>query len=337
METNDAYQDELTAAEVSTLWTSYQNDTMMICGLQHFLANVTDEDIRSILEQHLAISNAHKQKITEIFKDENYPVPQGFTDHDVNLDAPRLFSDRIYLDLMLNVGNFSMAIYSLALSQVERDDIIHFFSEALDESKKMEKITKETAKAKGLYIRYPQIPKPSKIDFVTDNSFLTGWLGERRALLGVEITALVLNTRRNALGQAIIAGFAQVAESKEVRKFFERGLDIAAKHLEIFSSILNEEFIPDGSRVLTSEVTNSTIAPFSDKLMMFLITTFIASGMGQYGASMSTSPRHDIGVHYGRLIAEIGKYSNKGAKLMIDNGWMEQPPIAADRKNLAKK
>lgn len=333
---NDTHQEELTAAEISALWTSYLNDTMMDCGLRHFLTNVADEDIRSILEQYLAISKKHQKKLTEIFNAENYPVPQGFTEQDVNLDAPRLFSDRIYLELMLNVANFSLAIYGLALSQVERDDIIQFYTEALDESQRMHKITKDTAKAKGYYIRYPQIPKPKQVDFVTDNSFLAGWFGKRRPLLGVEIAALVLNTKRNALGQALITGFAQVAQSKEVKKYFEQGRDIAGKQLDVFSSILKEEYISDGARILTSEVTDSTNPPFSDKLMMFLVTTLIASGMGQYGTSMSISPRHDLGVHYTRLMAEIGKYSNQGANILIKNAWMEQPPIAADRKNLAK-
>nr|WP_245628163.1 DUF3231 family protein [Shouchella shacheensis] len=34
---------------------------------------------------------------------------------------------------------------------------------------------------------------------------------------------------------------------------------------------------------------------------------------------------------------EIGKYSGAGAKLMIDNGWMENPPQAPDRDELAKR
>ncbi len=336
MAANDNYPEELTVAEISALWTSYQNDTMMICGLRHFLQNVDDPQIRIILEKLLAISEEHQITLTEIFTAEGYPVPIGFTENDVHLDAPRLFSDRIYLELMLNVANFNLAIYGLALSQVERDDIISFYSTALDETQKLNKLTKANAKEKGLYIRYPQIPKAKQTEFVTNDSFLTGWFGERRPLLGVEITALVLNTRRNALGQALVAGFAQVANSKEVRKYFEKGRDIAGKQLEIFSSIIKDDYIDDGARILTSEVTNSTVSPFSDKLMMTLVTTLIASGMGQYGTSMSISPRHDLGVHYTRLIAEIAKYSNKGATILIDNGWMEQPPIAADRKDLAK-
>ncbi|MEN1969511.1 DUF3231 family protein [Lentibacillus sp. N15] len=328
--------EELTAAEISGLWTSYQNNTMMICGIRYFLQHTDDADIRGILEEFLTFSEKQKKEIIEILTVEDYPIPQGFSENDVHLDAPRLFSDRIYLELMLNVGNFNTAIFGLAMTQVERDDIIHFYADTLDKTQHLYKKTKDIAKEKGIYIGYPKIPKAKEIEFVTKDSFLTGWFGEKRPLLGVEITALVLNTRRNALGQALIAGFSQVANAKEVRKFFEKGRDIAGKQLETFSKILSDDYIPDGSRILTSEVTNSTVAPFSDKLMMFLITTLIASGMGQYGSSMSISPRHDLGAMYAQQIAEVGKYANKGANILIEHGWMEQPPIAANRKDLAK-
>jgi len=86
---------------------------------------------------------------------------------------------------------------------------------------------------------------------------------------------------------------------------------------------------------VTSEVTDSTVAPFSDRLMMNFITTLIASGIGQYGYSLTSSPRHDLSVQYTRLIAKIGKYSNDGANILIEKGWMEQPPMAADRRDLA--
>src|SRR5699024_7182505 len=142
--------------------------------------------------------------------------------------------------------------------------------------------------------------------------------------------------KRNALGQAIIAGFAQVAKNKEVRSYFEKGRDIANKHLEVFSKLGREDYIADGTRILTSEVTSSTTAPLSDKLMMNLVATLISSGMGQYGTAVSRSPRHDVGATYTRLVAKVANYATNEANLVSENGWMEQPPIAADRKNLAK-
>jgi hypothetical protein len=39
---------------------------------------------------------------------------------------------------------------------------------------------------------------------------------------------------------------------------------------------------------------------------------------------------------YTRLIGELLNFSDDGANIMINHGWMEQPPEAADRKKLAK-
>ncbi len=84
-------------------------------------------------------------------------------------------------------------------------------------------------------------------------------------------------------------------------------------------------------------VTESTVSPFSDRMMMFIITGLIALGIGYYGTSISTSIRRDLTAHYDRLIHEILKYSEDGANILIDNGWMEEPPRASDRDELAKK
>ncbi|ASN07027.1 DUF3231 family protein [Virgibacillus necropolis] len=336
MENNEHNHIELTSSEISSLWGSYQADTMLICGIKYFLVNIKDMQIKSTLEYALSLIEGHKNGITQILNEEEYPVPQGFTEDDVNLNTPRLFTDKLYLEFLLNMSGFVLAAYSLALSLAERNDVIDYYAKVLSETQVLHKKTKQVAKEKGTYIRSPLIPKPSQIDFVHNQSFLSGWFGEKRPLLGVEISNLVFNARRNALGQAIITGFSQVAQSKEVRHYFERGRDISGKHVNVFTKILNESYLSSGALLATPEVTNSKEAPFSDKLMMFLITTLIASGIGQYGLAMAASPRHDLGVKYSRLIAEIAKYSNDGAKILINNGWMELPPIAADRKDLAK-
>ncbi|UOR13671.1 DUF3231 family protein [Halobacillus amylolyticus] len=330
------HETELTAAEISNLWTSYQNDSMAICGIKYFLSNIDDSDIRSVLEYALDLSKQHVKKVTEILKAENYPIPVGFTDQDVNLDAPRLFTDKFYLMYILNMGKFGLSSYALALSLVARDDIIEFYSDCVLEAKKLHNDAKKLAKEKGVYVRPPVLPTPEQVDFVKKQSFLTGYLGHRRPLLGIEIASLAYNAKRNALGQAVIIGFSQVAREKDVQKYLERGRDISKQHFEAFNSILHEDYV-SGAIDLAQEVTNSRIAPFSDKLMMYHIATLTASGIGQYGIAMSTSPRHDLGVTYTRLMAEILHYSDDGANIMINHGWLEQPPEAADRKELAKK
>jgi hypothetical protein len=126
-----------------------------------------------------------------------------------------------------------------------------------------------------------------------------------------------------------------VAQSQQVREYMVRGKDIASKHIEVFSSLLHEDDLPSPMS-WDAEVMNSTVAPFSDKLMMFHIGVLVASGIGHYGAGLSTSSRRDLSAHYTRLSAEIAQYTEDGANIMIDNGWMEQPPQAEDRKELAR-
>lgn len=327
---------EFTAAEISNLWTSYLNDSMAVCGIRFYLKHIDDADIKGILEYALSISEKHVELVTELLKSENYPIPIGFTEEDVNLEAPRLFTDTFYLLYILNMGKFGLSSYSLALSLSVRKDIVDYYSDCLEETKKLHNDSKEIAVRKGVLIPPPVLPKPKEVDYVERQSFLRGYFGHRRPLLAVEIGNLHYNAERNALGQAVIIGFSQVAKHKDVRKYFERGRDISKKHYQIFNSLLEEEFL-SGTVSLGAEVTDSRISPFSDKLMMYHVSALSASGIGQYGISMSASPRHDLGVTYSRLIAETIHYSEDGANIMIDNGWMEQPPEASDREYLAQK
>ncbi|HET7580062.1 MAG TPA: DUF3231 family protein [Bacillales bacterium] len=114
------------------------------------------------------------------------------------------------------------------------------------------------------------------------------------------------------------------------------GKKIAEKHTEALGLKLTKNDLP-ASVPWGETVTHSTVAPFSDKLMMFLTTALIGISIGYYGLSIGTTLRKDITADYVRLSAEAIKYAAEGAKIMIDNGWMEEPPQAADRDQLAKQ
>jgi hypothetical protein len=42
----------------------------------------------------------------------------------------------------------------------------------------------------------------------------------------------------------------------------------------------------------------------------------------------------DLVLHYTRLTVEIALYSEVGANLMINNGWLEEPPLVVDHDEL---
>jgi hypothetical protein len=109
------HETKLTSAEQAVLWGSYQNDSLAICTISYFLNIVQDQEIRKILQFGLELSSEHVQRVRSIFNQENHPIPQGFTEQDVNINAPRLFSDSFMLYYMNNMGSMGLNSYSVAL------------------------------------------------------------------------------------------------------------------------------------------------------------------------------------------------------------------------------
>jgi hypothetical protein len=326
---------KLSAAELAQLWSSYMNSSMCHCLFTYFLKVVEDTEIKTILEKGLEITQIHLRKLTIIFHKEKFSVPQGFVvKEDVNISAPKLFSDSFMLYFSYSMGSMALNFYAVAKAVSVRSDVDTYFSECLHEISEFDSLTKNLLLSKGLFIRSPYLTPPQKVSFVKDQTFMSGWFGHKRPLSAIEITNLFLNLQRNALGKAVMIGFSQVAQSKEVGKFMVRGKEIAIKHTEVFGSVLRDDDLPV-PMTWDNEITNSKKPPFSDKLMMFMTTALIGLSIGFYGASMATSTRKDLSVNYVRLSAEIAKYAEDGAKIMINNGWLEEPPLSEDRDKLA--
>ncbi|MET3696736.1 uncharacterized protein DUF3231 [Bacillus oleivorans] len=325
----------LTSAELSSLWTTFLADSLSICMLKYFLEKVDDTEIKPIIEHALRLSNDHIEIMKEMFKDERIPIPKGFTDEDVNPNAPRLFQDTLFLNYIKHMTKGGLATYGAILPNIVRKDVREFFSSCLVSTTELYNEATSLLLSKGIEVRPPYIPYQTEVDFVNKQSFLAGWFGEQRPLTGIEIMNFYANVQTNKIGEAITIGFGQVAKSKKVRDYMQRGKEIAKKHMKVFAKYLSEYDLPV-PMTWDHEVANVTEPPFSDKLMMFHISLLNASGMGNYGAAISMSQRRDIAANYARLTAEVGQYAEDGMNIMIDNGWLERPPHAADRGQLIK-
>lgn len=328
---------ELTSAEIASLWTNYLSDTSAICLVGNFLSHVDDIEIRSVLEFAMRLSQAHVQKLQSIFTEEKHPIPDGFSVNlDINKDSPRLFTDDFYLFYIQNIGKIGMEFYTMSLSNSSRLDICEYFSECLNESVKLFNKATEIMLTKGTFIRAPFIPFSTKVEYVQKQSYIAGWFGHHRPLNAIEMSQIYFNLIQNQLGRTLLMGFSQVAKSPQVRDYLVKGRDIANKHVEIFGSLLSKEYLPSASAWDTLP-TASTVAPFSDKLMMYQTATLNSIGIAHYGRALGLSPRRDLGANYVRLTAEIIQYSEDGTDLMIENGWLEQPPQAIDRNQLVNE
>lgn len=323
----------LTVAEMSSLWSQYINDTLASCMAAYFLEKVEDEEVRPIIEYVVKMVNENLSIMKDLFKKEEFPIPIGFTDEDVNPKAPRLFSDTFMLMYFRHMSILAMAASSAALGLATRPDVVAFHKRVLKEGVMMQDMTRDLMLKQGTYIRPPYISVPDKVDFVKKQHFLAGFFGEKRALTSIEISHVFLNIQTNAIGKALITGLAQTANSKIVKDYLVRGKQIAQEHIDIFSDFLKKEDLP-APMGWDSAVTDTTTNVFSDKLSMFHVTAMIAAGVGNYGMAMAVSPRRDLGLKYAAIIPEISLYAEEGAKIMIKHGWMEEPPQADDRDNL---
>lgn len=324
----------LSSTELGSLWTQYQNDSLAACVLSHFLQHVEDEDIREIVQYALKVAQDNLSQITATLTSSQYPIPKGFTQEDVNLDAPRIFLDAYYLYYLKHMTRLGLAAYSLALSLAARSDIRSFYQGCLNSSMELNMKVTDSMLSKGIYIRSPYIPPEKKIEFVEDPSYLGSFFGQKRYLNVLEVNNLFANLQTNIIGEALITGFSQVATSATVRDYLLRGKDIAKKHAGIFATALKDSDLP-APHPINTMITTSTTSPFSDKLMLFHVTVMITAGIGNYGLSISTSQRMDLTIDYARLMADVGLYAKEGANLMIANKWMEEAPQATDRKELA--
>lgn len=328
---------KLTSAEITSIWTDYMNNSMSKCILGYFLKHVEDEEIRSIVQFAYDLSSTHLEKVTPLFQEEQLPVPTGFTSEDVNLNAPRLYTDTFMLTYISHMARAGMVAYSGLVAMSARKDIRAHFREGLIEISNLYDKGADIALSKGVFVRAPYIAYPTKTDYIDSKSYLSGFslFSKQRPLNVIEISHLFMNIQTNIIGSKIALSFAQASPNESVQKWMLRGKDISQKHVTLFTKVLidNDIHPPVSSDIA---VTDSTTPPFSDKLTMFLMGVLSAAGIGNYAMAAGASQRSDLALNYERLSVEIAQYAKDGADIMIRNEWLEQPPGTLDKEKLAR-
>lgn len=328
-------KEPLTSAEMGKLWATYMGNSMSKCILSYYLRHVDDPDIKVLLENALKLCNEFLDTTTGILKEENFPIPDAFSEKDVNLEAPRLFHDDYYVHYLKYAVKAGMSIYSVGYPLVFRQDIVEFLKYCTQATMDLLDQIKLILMKKGLIIKPPFIPVPEKVDYA-QKDFLNGFLGRVRPLHALEIAHLYDNIENNVTSKAFIMAFAQTAKSEKIRKLFQKGTSITHSNLERYMQKLHDENLPSPT-FLDDLVTDSTFAPFSDKLMLFHKMDMFSMKIRAFGNSLAVNGRHDIGLLYSKSLMNITQFVTEASDIMMENGWMEKPPEAAERQNLASK
>ncbi|KMJ58053.1 sugar isomerase [Bacillus sp. LL01] len=325
---------QLTTPEIAALWTTYIQNSTTICFYKHFLQQMEDSEIEHVVKESLYLEQRYNEEIEKIFIKEGFPVPDGFSDKDINMSAPPLYTDLFALSFTYRVGQMTVPYYATVLTKIARSDVVAFFSECLKTSTKHYRHALDLMLAKGIYDRPPKIPYPKAVQYIQEQQTILGtWFGEKRPLNVMELGEIFYVIERNYIGMVMLMGLTQVMKDKEIKEYLEKGKELAEKQVEVFNSVLKQENHL-GNIPVSMEVTDSKISPFSDKLILFLITTTSSTGLYLLAYAMSTSMRKDLTMHYSSIIVDVAKYGEDGLELLIKRGWLEQPPQSLDRKKL---
>ncbi|MDF2591487.1 MAG: putative sugar isomerase [Clostridia bacterium] len=330
----------LTTPEISSLWKTYIQQTATLCVIKHFIQHVQDLEIRPILEEQESFLQSFIERAKIIFNEEHFPIPKGFSNDDLNLSAPALFTDLYGLSFVYRLNQMNLSDYATIVTKVARQDVVAYFYDCMESTAKIYKKSLDLMLlmlSKGVYDRPPKISYPSNVEFIKKkDSLFDTLLHDPRPLNAFELGEIFYIIERNYIGVLLLMGFIQVTKDKEIKKFLIDGKNLAQKQIDIFNKILKEEEHL-GNIPVSLEVTDSTISPFSDSLIMFFIATTITTGIYLASYALSASMRKDLAAHYISIIIDIMKYGEEGLKIMVNRGWMEQPPQAFDRVALLKE
>lgn len=331
-----APENHFTAVEMGKLWATYVGNSMSHKILQYFLKNVEDEDVKILLENGLNLTVNFMQTIEKFLKGESFPIPVGFTQEDVNLGAPRLFEDQFYVHYLKYAAKAGLSLYAVAIPLVMREDIREFFIHCNTTTTILLGQINNVLMEKGYIMKPPSIPVPLRVDFIKKENYLNGFFGDVRQLHALEITHLYDNIENNITSKALLIGFSQVAKMEKVRQFLVRGKAITDREVQHFQDKLHKENLPFPSQI-DHLVTESTFSPFSDRLMLFHKVDMFSIKIRSFANSMAVNGRRDIGLMYMKALSEVSLFVEDGANIMIEHGWMEQPPKAIDRDQLSAK
>ncbi len=333
--TGNAYQQspQMTVTELGYLWAGLSINDLSARILPTFAKQVRDEELRALysLAQQTAENLIDSRRA--ILQAAEYPAPSGFTAADAYADAPRLFTDRFLIDYLRIGAQLGVIFHARSLSLAVRADIRRHTDECVQTSSVLLQRIMDAMLEKGLFWRTPSLPALESPERIRKPSFLNGWFGDKRSLNSMELANLYESLEYLGITEALCLGFAQTAESDEIRRFMKDGREIAHELMGKLGEYLDKEQLPLPPGY-AAEVTDATRPVFSDRLAACHIAGMFGAVITQFGRSLGSVMRNDIAAGYLAAITRAGAYTESLTKELIAREWLAKPPGAIERDAL---
>ncbi|WP_019390965.1 DUF3231 family protein [Priestia filamentosa] len=327
----------LSSSELATLWMTYQEKTMIQRILEYFIEQADDTRAKEIMQNTYKKNMSYVENIKNILKKEGAIIPVGYTEQDVNTGVPKLYDNMFDIMFLRVLQEISMGLHTIHINMSYRKDIVLLYKELTAFTQSVYDECTDYLQEKDVLPRPPAVSMPKTVEFVKSTNYMSGFnlFSGKRSLNTVEVAHLYYVIEMNIFGMQMITGFAQVADEPEIKKYFIKGKELSKKIVTDYTQILLQSDIQPPS-TWGAKATDSKIAPFSDKLMMYCTSLFCSFGLGSNAIGTAFSLRSDLPFTLIGTAKDILTYGQDGGKLMAKNGWLEEPPQMEDRNELTK-
>jgi hypothetical protein len=332
---NDKPYIPLSSSEIGTLWMTYQEKTMIIQMLHHFIACSEDREVLTLLSEYQSEELSYTEQIMSIFVQEGAVVPNGFGEQDVKKDAPALYNGLFEVSAFRLLMKISMGLYALHMSMSYRDDIRKLNEAMTAAAQRGYNRATELLLRRGLLARPPIVTPPVDVKFVQSLEYMSGQgiLNKARPINTIEIAHIYQQYETNTTGFELMTGFAQTASEEDVRNYFRKGKELAQDTVDMLGALLKESDLHAFAQS-SGRTTLSNTPVFSDKLMMYCANLLTSFGLGGNAIGTSFSLRSDLPIKFAAVSTKAYQFAQEGGKIMIKHKWMEEPPQAENRDQL---
>lgn len=328
---------KITSGEIGVLWISYMVKSLLKTMVGYFASKTMEQRARDILTKFVGNVDAHIAALRQVFDRERAVAPQGFGSKDVFADAPSLFDDVFHIMFLRTMSKGLMGINSVHLAMAFRKDVRDALAGIWLFTRDMYEECTDYLTQQGVLARPPYVTMPKEVEYIEEKKYMSGFQAFRgkRALNTVEISYIYQVIEQNIFGLQLMTGFAQVAKEQEVRDYFFRGKELAKKIVSDMSALMLDSDI-HAPATWTGKATDSTIPPFSDKMMLYLVNIISSTAVVGTSMGMSFSMRSDLPAKMAMITLDSNRFAKAGGKLMITHKWLEEPPQMEDRNQLIK-
>ncbi|MFC4322273.1 DUF3231 family protein [Litchfieldia salsa] len=321
----------ITSSELGYLWTGFSINDMSKWFLTAFLGLTKDEEIKDLYVFALQITNDLLSERNTILNNEGYPVPIGFSEEDIELNATPLFSNRFLLKYLHTGARLGLEFHSKSLALSTRADVRQYNINCLKSSIRLNDKIVDLLLKKGIYWRTPTLPAPHAPEYIQKSSYLNSWFGDTRPLNSMELANLYQILDLLIIMEALCIGFEQTAKLEETLELVREGMTSIKNQYNTLTDLLKRNNLPIPSSY-SAEVIDSKERVFSDRIMVTHLAGLYGSLISQYGFSLGAVMRHDLVKMYTQQIVRAGVLSESITRFLIEKEWIEKIPGALSRE-----